>query len=89
MINPSLTKVTSGMHISDYMLGFGNHNYECQLSFYSQTSFLLPWKIVLEGMVGGIQVWRRLNKYRNILSNYANRIKTNRGIQALTNRLFG
>ena len=87
--NPSLNKVTSGMHISDYMCGFGNHNYGCHLSFDSEISFLLPWKVVLDGTVGGIQVWRRSNEYRNVFPNYANRIKTARGIQALTNRLFG
>ena len=77
------------MHISDYMCGFGNHNYGCHLSFDSDISCLLPWKVVLDGTVGGIQVWRRSNEYHNVFPNYANRIKTSRGIQALTNCLFG
>lgn len=89
MINPSIVKVTSGMHISDYMSGFGNHNYGCNLSFDSETYFLLPWRMVLDGTIGGIQVWRRSNEYCNLFSNYAKRFKTARGIQTLSNRLFG
>ena len=39
--NPSLMKVNSGMHISDYIAGFGNHNYGCHLSFCPEMTLLL------------------------------------------------
>ena len=42
LTNPSLSKVNSGMHISDYIAGFGNHNYGCNLSFCPEMTFLLP-----------------------------------------------
>ena len=86
--NPSLMKVNSGMHISDYIAGFGNHNYGCHLSFCPEMTLLLSWKSVIDGMIGGIQVWKKGNTYRNVFPNYRARIKTTRGIQALTNRLF-
>ena len=34
-----------------------------------------------------MNVWRRTNGYRNVFPNYAARIKTSRGIQALKNQL--
>ena len=76
------------LHISDYIAGFGNHNYGCNLSFGPEMIFLLTWKLVMDGMIGGIHVWKKGNTYRNVFPNYRARIKTTRGIQALTNRLF-
>ena len=86
--NPSLSKVSSSMHISDYLDGFGHHNYGCNLSFTNEIAFLLPWKLVMDGMIGGIHVWKKCSQYRNVFPNYRARIKTTRGITALTNRLF-
>ena len=86
--NPSLSKVTSGIHITDYIAGFGNHNYGCNLSFGPELIFLLPWKLVMDGMIGGIHVWKKGNTHRHVFANYRARIKTTRGIQALTNCLF-
>ena len=88
LTNPSLSRVTNGMHVSDYMAGFGNHNYGCTLEFSLKHLTLLTRSTVLNGRKEGIQVWRRSHDFRNVFLNYSARIKTSRGIQALTNLLY-
>ena len=41
----------------------------------------------MEGRKEGIQVWRRSHKFWNVFLNYSARVKTSRGIHALTNVL--
>ena len=88
LTNLSLSRVTNCMHVSDYIAGFGNHNYGCTLDFSSTHSTLLAWSSVLKGRKEGIQVWRKSHEFRNVFLNYSARIKTSRGIQALTNLLY-
>ena len=68
---PLLSKVNSGMHVSYYIAGFGNHSYECTLEFSLQHSSLLTRSSVLEGRKDGIQVWRRSYDFRNVFLNYS------------------
>ena len=38
--NPILSRVQNGMHRSDYDVGFGNHNYGCNVMFQGHTNFI-------------------------------------------------
>ena len=95
--NPILAQVQNGMHRSDYLAGFGNHNYGCNVVFegldqstsnYISHTCLITWKHVLEGKIDGIMVWRESNLFRNVYSNFADRCKTNQGALAVLNSLF-
>ena len=57
--NSIMEKVTSGMHLSDYVSEFGNHNYGFHITFSAETTsfkLLLTWKNVLDGKMGRIQI---------------------------------
>ena len=94
--NPTLAQVQNGMHRSDYSAGFGNHNYDCNVSFKGSDSTanpmsrtcLITWNHVLEGKIDGIMEWREINIFRNVYSNFAHHCKTNQGVLAVLNTLF-
>ena len=89
--NPMRAQVISGIHLRDYEVGFGNHNYGCTIDFSSNThthSVLLIWNEVLQGRKNGIQVWRSGTTYRDVFSNFADRSKTSHGLTALFNSLY-
>ena len=50
--NPKLCKVQNGMYVSDYTAGFGNHNYDSNVTFTGDDNepitMLVTWKQVLE-----------------------------------------
>ena len=64
--NPKISQVSTGMHISDYSDGFGNHNHGSNVMFgecdHEMIAVLVTWKHVLEGKRDGIMVWREEDK---------------------------
>ena len=89
--NPMCNQVQSGMHLTDYESGFGNHNNGCTINFVSKKqtlTILLTWKEIIGGRKNGIQVWQISDTYRDIFSNFADRSKVSHGLTALFNSLY-
>ena len=91
--NPILSQVQNGMHYSDYVAGFGNHNYGCNLIFHNDEgeinySSLITWKEVLDGRQDVIQIWSSGSSFRNVYQKFCDRRKTNQGLKAVLNRLY-
>ena len=81
------------MHLSAYSAGFSNRNYGCYIIFdtsnnIDKLSFLIIWKIVLDGKMNVIQIWRESIECRNVFCNFVNRSKTKHGINCMSNNLF-
>ena len=49
LTNPSLSQVTNGMHILDYMSSSRNNHFGCSAEFLIEHLCLLIWRSVLDG----------------------------------------
>ena len=47
--NPSVSMINSGMHVTDYHAGFGNHNFGCTVKISPDDNISITLKTIMEG----------------------------------------